>query len=348
MVNFTDVFLPSKGYAMKAMVLDRQAPINKRPLILKDITLPEPSVGEIRIRIQFCGVCHTDLHIVEGDLPLKMTPLIPGHQVVGIVDKRGPGVQSHAEGDRIGAAWLYSTCGVCGFCRCGDENLCDSARFTGWDFNGGYAEYMVVPAKFAYRLPAHIPGMQAAPLMCAGIIGFRSLRLSEIRPGQRIGLWGFGASAHVTIQIARYWGCDVYVFTRQPKHRDHALELGAVWAGGPDDTPPEPMHSSIIFAPSGEIVPKALNTLARGGVLAINAIHMSPIPELKYSSIYHERTVRSITNCTRYDAIELLKLAASIPIKTDVTLYGLDQANEALHDIKRSSINGAAVLKVVK
>lgn len=331
---------------MKAMVLEQQNPADNNPLILKDVPLPEPSSGEIRIHVRYCGVCHTDLHIVEGDLPLKMTPLIPGHQIVGTVDRTGPGVRSHTEGDRVGAAWLHSSCGICEFCRRGDENLCAGARFTGWDLNGGFAEYVIVPAKYAYRLPASFPDEQAAPLMCAGIIGFRSLRLSEIRPGQRLGLWGFGASAHVTIQIARYWGCDVYVFTRQRKHRDHALELGAVWAGGPDDNPPEIIHSSIIFAPAGEIVPKALNSLARGGVLAINAIHMSPIPELQYNALYFERTIRSIANCTRYDALELLKLAALIPIKTNVTLYELDQANEALKDMKRSEISGAAVLKV--
>jgi len=249
-------------------------------------------------------------------------------------------------GDQVGVTWLYSTCDQCDYCVSGKENLCDQAHFTGYHHHGGFAEYTVIPADFAHFIPQGFPAIQAAPLLCAGVIGYRSLRLSEIQPGQRLGLYGFGASAHVTIQIARHWGCKVYVFTRSENHRKHALELGANWAGGAEDEPPDKMDSSIIFAPAGTLVPDALRVLRKGGTLAINAVHMSPIPTMPYNLIYFERTLRSVANCTRQDGKELLQLAAEIPIKTDVEIYDLSEANFVLQKLKQAEIRGAAVLKI--
>jgi propanol-preferring alcohol dehydrogenase len=293
-------------------------------------------------------VCHTDLHLVEGEIELPSLPVIPGHQIAGRVHALGTGVSRFALGDRVGVPWLYSTCGQCQYCQRGQENLCGQAQFTGQHADGGFAEYMVVPAEYAYSLPDGFPDEQAAPLLCAGIIGYRSLRLSEIQPGGRLGLYGFGASAHVTIQVARHWGCDVYVFTRSPEHQEHALELGATWVGQAQDTPPDELDSAITFAPAGWLVPEALRVLRRGGTLAINAIHMSPIPELPYHLLYGERTVRSVANSTRKDAEELLCLAAEIPIHADVELYPLEAANTVLQRLKRSEVQGAAVLKCLE
>ncbi len=242
--------------------------------------------------------------------------------------------------------WLYSTCGRCDFCGRGLENLCDEARFTGQHADGGFAAYMVVSQAFAYPIPEGLPDAQVAPLLCAGIIGYRSLRLSDIQPGGRLGLYGFGASAHVTIQVARYWGCEVYVFTRSEEHRCHALELGAAWAGRAQDTPPAKLDSAITFAPAGWLVPEALRVLRKGGTLALNAIHMSPIPELPYALLYGERTVRSVANSTRQDAQELLRLGAQIPIRTEVETYPLSEANAALQRLKRSEVRGSVVLEV--
>jgi len=329
---------------MKAMILKAPRPVEENPLAAIELPPPEPGPDDIRIRVHVCGVCHTDLHTVEGELALPKLPLIPGHQIVGTVESMGANVTRFCVGDRVGVTWLYSACGECDFCRQGLENLCDNARFTGLHADGGYAQYAVVPAAFAYPIPAGFPDAQAAPLLCAGVIGYRSLRLCEIQPGQRLGLYGFGASAHVTIQVARHWGCEVYVFTRSEEHRRHARELGAVWVGGAEDDPPAEMDSSITFAPAGWIVPEALRVLRKGGTLAINAIHMSPIPEMKYSLIYGERTVRSVANCTRQDAEELLRLAAEIPIRTDVELYPLEEANRVLQRLKRAEVRGAAVL----
>lgn len=333
---------------MRAMVL-RDAggrPAEENPLSLAILPIPAPAEDEIRLRVLVCGVCHTDLHTVEGDLPLPRIPLVPGHQVVGTVDAVGEKAGRFQPGDRAGVPWLHASCRECYYCRSGRENLCDDIRFTGLHVDGGFAEYMVAPAHFAYPIPPGFPDAQAAPLLCAGIIGYRSLRLSEIKPGQRLGLYGFGASAHVTIQVARYWGCEVYVYTRSQEHRQHALELGAVWTGSAEDTPPALMHGSITFAPAGWIVPATLRHLRKGGVLAINAIHMTPIPEIQYDLIYGERTVRSVANSTRQDAVELLQLAADIPIHTDIELYPLEEANSVLQRLKRSEIRGAAVLRV--
>ena len=331
---------------MRAMILREPRSVEENPLVSVDLAAPEPAPGQVRLQVRACGVCHTDLHLVEGEIPTPKLPVVPGHQIVGRVDALGEGVTRFVVGDRAGVPWLYSTCGQCDYCQRGLENLCDSARFTGQHVDGGFAEYMVVPAGFAYPLPAGFPDDQAAPLLCAGIIGYRSLRLSEIEPGGRLGLYGFGASAHVTIQVARHWHCEVYVFTRSQEHQRHALELGAAWVGQAQDTPPAELDSAITFAPAGWLVPEALRVLRKGGTLAINAIHMSPIPEMPYSLLYGERTVRSVANATRQDAEDLLRLAATIPIRTDVELYPLEQANAVLQRLKRSEIQGAAVLHV--
>jgi propanol-preferring alcohol dehydrogenase len=331
---------------MKAVVLREPKPVEDNPLEMADLPVPEPSPGQVRLRVGACGVCHTDLHLVEGEIATPKLPVVPGHQIVGRVDALGEGVTRFAVGDRAGVPWLYSTCGECGYCQRGLENLCDNARFTGQHADGGFAEYMVVPADFAYSIPIGFPDDQAAPLLCAGIIGYRSLRLSEIEPGERLGLYGFGASAHVTIQVARHWGCEVYVFTRSEEHQRHARALGAAWVGQAQDTPPAELDSAITFAPAGWLVPEALRVLRKGGTLAINAIHMSPIPELPYHLLYGERTVRSVANSTRRDAEELLLLAAEIPIETEVELYPLDQANAVLQRLKRAEVQGAAVLQV--
>ena len=330
---------------MEAMILREAKPAEENPLTRATLPVPEPAPGQIRLRVHACGVCHTDLHLVEGEIALPRLPVVPGHQIIGQVDTLGEGVTRFGAGQRVGVPWLYSTCGACETCQRGLENLCDSARFTGQHVDGGFAEYMVVPADFAYAIPAGFPDEQAAPLLCAGVIGYRSLRLSEIQPGGRLGLYGFGASAHVTIQVARHWECEVYVFTRSEEHQRHALDLGAVWVGQAQDTPPEQLDSAITFAPAGWLVPEALRVMRKGGTLAINAIHMSPIPEMPYATLYGERTVRSVANATRRDARELLALAADIPVHIEVELYALDEANAVLRRLKKSEIQGAAVLQ---
>ena len=331
---------------MKAMVLKAPEAIEKSPLKYEKTEDPHPGQGEVRIKIRACGVCHTDLHVVEGELVLPKLPIIPGHQIVGIVDETGSDVTRFKKGDRLGVPWLYSTCRDCEFCRQGLENLCENARFTGLHVNGGFAQFVVVPEAFSYPVPEGFPDIQAAPLLCAGIIGYRALRLCEIKPGERLGMYGFGASAHVTIQIARHMGCEVYVFTRSEKHRKHAETLGASWTGTADDKPPAELDGSIIFAPAGELVPKALNVLRKGGTLSLAGIYMTPLPSIDYQLIYGERTVRSVANSTRKDAEGLLGLAREIPIHTDVETFPLNRANEVLQRLKRSEINGAAVLEI--
>ncbi len=331
---------------MKAMVLSASAPIESSPLILSELPKPDPGPGQIRIRVRVCGVCHTDLHTVEGELELPKLPLVPGHQIVGVVDALGEGVTRFQVGDRVGVPWLHQACGVCDYCLRGDENLCESAQFTGLHVDGGYADYTLAPAPFAYPIPGVFSDAEASPLLCAGIIGYRSLRLSEIQPGQRLGLYGFGASAHIAIQVARHWDCQVYVFTRTESHRQLARELGAAWVGDARDDPGVRLHSSITFAPAGWIVPEALRVLDKGGTLAINAIHMSPIPEMPYHLIYHERTLRSVANSTRQDAEDLLEVAAEIPIRTEVHAFPLEEANQALQALKASRIDGAAALEI--
>jgi len=294
--------------------------------------------------VKACGLCHTDLHIVEGELPAPRLPVIPGHQIVGVVEARGEGASRFREGDRVGVPWLHDACGACEYCARGRENLCEFARFTGLHVNGGYAEFTVVSQDFAYPVPVSFSDEAAAPLLCAGIIGYRALRLSEIRPGETLGLYGFGASAHIAIQVARHWKCEVYVFTRSKEHRQLARELGAAWTGRAEEDPPARIHSAVIFAPAGPLVPEALRVLRKGGVIALAGIYMSPIPSLEYSSIYHERTLRSVANSTRQDAHEILRLAGEIPIRTEIETFALEEANEALLRLKESRIRGAGVL----
>lgn len=331
---------------MQAMQLQDPQPIEKRPLRHVETAVPTPTSSQIRVKITACGVCHTDLHTVEGDLDLPTLPVIPGHEIVGAVDAVGHEVTGHRVGDRVGVGWLNWTCGECAYCRDGLENLCSHARFTGLHADGGYAQYAVVDQRFAFSIPAALDDAHAAPLLCAGIVGYRALRLSGIQPGQRLGLYGFGASAHLVIQVARHWDCDVYVFTRSQAHRQHALELGAAWAGGAEDEPPHKLHGSITFAPAGWIIPLALNHLRPGGALAVNAIHTSPIPQMAYDTIYHERTLRSVKNFTRQDAREFLQLAVDIPVQTTVSIYPLPEANDVLQQVKASEVNGAAVLRI--
>jgi len=309
--------------------------------------MPEPGPGEILVCISVCGICRTDLHVIEGELPNSTLPLIPGHQAVGIVSQVGAGVTEQRIGERVGIAWLQHTCGLCEYCLSGRENLCERARFTGYQVDGGYAEYALVPAAFAYPIPTIFSDEEAAPLLCAGIIGYRALRLSGIQPGQRLGLYGFGASAHIAIQMARHRGCQVYVSSLKPEHQRLALELGAAWVGGSTDSPPDKLHSSIIFAPAGELVPQALRSLARGGTLAIAGIHMTPIPSLDYDrEVFGERTIRSVTANTRQDGLDLLREAAAIPIKTHTVRFSLEEANRALQALKSGSFQGAAVLSI--
>ena len=329
---------------MKGMRLFEPKSVGEDPLSLVEMAEPQPGRNQVRLRVSMCGVCHTDLHIVEGELELPRLPLIPGHQIVGVVEASGAGASRFQVGDRAGVGWLNWTCGECDFCRRGRENLCPNARFTGLHADGGYAQYTVIDEKFAYPLPPGFSDADAAPLLCAGIIGYRSLRLSGIQPGGRLGLYGFGASAHLAIQVARHWDCEVHVFSRSPEHRRHAEELGATWVGGADDDHPANLDAGVTFAPAGWIVPLALGHLRPGGRLAINAIHMSPIPEMPYDRLYGERVLRSVTNFTRQDAEEFLALAAAIPIKSDVELQPLAEANEVLQRLKASDIRGAAVL----
>lgn len=330
---------------MKAMVLDQPNDVSTGPLLLRDRPIPIPKTGQVLVKIHVCGVCRTDLHVVEGELPDIRLPLIPGHQAVGTVVHLGSGVSDVKEGHRVGIAWLQGTCGRCDFCTSGRENLCLQAKFTGYQVDGGYAEYAAVSARFAYPIPPIFSDEEAAPLLCAGIIGYRALRLSGIKPGQRLGLYGFGASAHIAIQIARHWGCQVYVSSLKPEHQNLARQLGAVWVGGATDMPPDKLHGSIIFAPAGELVPPALRALDRGGTLALAGIHMSPIPSLDYDrDVFGERVIRSVTANTRQDGIDLLREAAAIPIKPHTVSFPLVEANRALQELKAGSFQGAAVL----
>jgi propanol-preferring alcohol dehydrogenase len=329
------------------MVLHESGDVSSSRLLMADVPAPQPRPGEVRVRVRVCGVCRTDLHIVEGDLPAAKLPLVPGHEAVGIVDQIGPGVRSAKEGDRVGIAWLQQTCGRCEFCRSGRENLCLQAVFTGYHRDGGYADYAVVSDSFLYPIPDRFTDDDAAPLLCAGIIGYRALRLSGVRPGERLGLYGFGASAHITIQVARHWGCQVYVCSLREEHQALARELGATWVGGAAAMPPEKLHGAIMFAPAGELVPPALCALERGATLAIAGIHMSPIPAIHYDQeLFGERTIRSVTANTKQDGVELLREAAVIPIRSHTHRYKLEQANEALQRLKAGTIKGAAVLAI--
>jgi propanol-preferring alcohol dehydrogenase len=331
---------------MRAMVLDQPRPAEENPLQLREVPLPEPGAGEIRLRVRCCGVCHTDLHIVEGEIKLPKLPVTPGHQIVGVVDAFGPGVQHFREGDRAGVPWLYSTDGACPYCLRGQENLCENARFTGLHVDGGYAEAMLVGEQFAYPVPAAFDDHHAAPLLCAGVIGYRSLRLSNARAGERLGLYGFGASAHIVLQIARHQGCEVYVFTRTPAHRELAQRLGAAWVGTSQQQPPAALDAAIVFAPVGSLVPVALSSVRKGGTVALAGIVMSQIPAMDYALLYHERVLRSAANSTRDDVRECLQLAAEVPVTTAVQVFSLEQANQALQAMKHSRIEGAGVLRI--
>ena len=331
---------------MKACVLRSPAPIETRPLAFTDVRDPQPGPGELLVRVRACGVCRTDLHVVEGELTPRKSPVIPGHQVVGVVESRGEGATKFAVGARVGIAWLHRTDGVCEYCRAGAENLCDHPDFTGYTVDGGYAEYLTAPESFVYSIPQAFADLQAAPLLCAGIIGFRSLRLSGIRHGGRLGFYGFGAAAHVAIQVARHWNVEVYAATRDVRHQKLARELGAAWAGGTLDAPPVKLDAAIVFAPAGEIVPAALAALRKGGTLVLGGIHMSPIPQMSYELLYQERAIRSVANNTREDGEEFLRVAAEIPIQTHVKAFPLGEANQALDALKNDAIPGAAVLVV--
>ena len=329
---------------MKACLLRAPARIETNPLEYTDVPTPQPGRGAVLIRVNACGVCRTDLHVIEGELAPRKSPVIPGHQVAGAVEACGENARRFAPGARVGVAWLHRTDGICSYCRAGAENLCDHPEFTGYTVDGGYAEYVVAPEEFVYALPEGFADNQAAPLLCAGIIGFRSLRLSGIQPGGRLGLYGFGAAAHVAIQVARHWNVEVYAATRDARHQRLALELGAAWAGGTLAAPPVPLDAAIVFAPAGEIVPAALKALRKGGTLALGGIHMSAIPALDYDLLYQERVVRSVANNTREDGREFLRIAAEIPIRTHIQTFPLREADRALNALKNDAIPGAAVL----
>ncbi len=331
---------------MRAMVLQRPRPVEESPLELREMPTPNPGPGQIRLQVRCCGLCHTDLHTVEGDLPLPKLPLVPGHQIVGIVDAAGEGVRNRREGDRVGIPWLYSTDQTCDYCRRGLENLCEQARFTGYHVHGGYADHAIVHEDYSYSIPRMFSDENAAPLLCAGVIGYRSYRLSGIRPAERLGLYGFGASAHLVLQLARHQGCEVYVFTRAESHRDLAVKLGAAWVGVAEDTPPQQLDAAIIFAPAGALVPQTLRVLRKGGTLALAGITMSAIPQMDYSLLYQERTIRSVANSTRKDCREFLEIAAEVPLRTEIEVFSLGQANEALQALKKSEIKGAGVLRI--
>jgi propanol-preferring alcohol dehydrogenase len=318
-----------------------------RPLVLGTRPDPSPGAGELLVRVHVCGVCRTDLHLAQGELAPKRPHVVPGHEVVGDVVELGPGCNRFGIGDRVGIAWLRGTCGICRFCLRGDENLCLSPRFTGWDDDGGYAEFTTVPEKFAYSVPEVFSDNEAAPLLCAGIIGYRALRRSQIKPGGRLGIYGFGASAHLAAQVAMHEGAEVYVMTRSPDARRLASELGAVFVGDAYDEPPEPLDSAILFAPAGELVPVALRGLDRGGTLAIAGIYLSDIPPLNYAAdLFQERQVLSVTANTRRDGTGFLAVAARIPLRPAVTRYDFTEADQALTDLSADLVTGAAVLQV--
>jgi propanol-preferring alcohol dehydrogenase len=332
---------------MRAWAVTTPGPIDGSPVALVDHPVPVPGPGEVRVRVSVCGVCRTDLHLAEGDLAPHRPGTIPGHEVVGTVDRLGPDARLFSPGDRVGIAWLRRTCGACRFCRRGRENLCLTPAFTGWDADGGYADHAVVDERFAYRLPAAFSDETAAPLLCAGIIGYRALRQAALPPGGRLGVYGFGASAHLAAQVALGEGATVYVMTRSPDARRLAMELGAAWAGDTFDPPPEPLDAAVTFAPAGEIVPAALAALDRGATLAVAGIHLTDIPPLRYSDhLFQERRLRSVTANTREDGREFLEIAARAGIRVETAAYPLEEAHRALRDLAHGRVTGAAVLRV--
>lgn len=331
-----------------AMQLQKPDLIASQPLGYTQVEIPAPGPGQVRLNILYCGVCHTDLHIAEGEIHPPRLPIIPGHQVVGVIDALGEGSAETGLqiGQRVGVPWLHATDRTCNYCRQGNDNLCPQARFTGFDVDGGYAGAMLAEAGFVIPLPAGISDIQAAPLLCAGIIGYRSLRRAELQPGEHLGLVGFGASAHLAIQVAQYWKCIVSVFTRSPGHQRLARDLGAAWVGEIGQNPPTLLDRAVVFAPAGELVPQTLEKLRPGGTLAINAVYMSDIPAFPYPLIYGERTLRSVANATYQDGLEFLDLATKIGIHSNLQIYDLRDANRALQDLKNSQINGEAVLQI--
>jgi propanol-preferring alcohol dehydrogenase len=331
---------------MQACILESPAHIETNPLRMEEVPKPSPAAGQVLVRVNACAVCRTDLHVIEGELAPRKSPITPGHQVVGVIEAAGQGAERYAIGTRVGVAWLHSTDGDCEYCLAAKENLCNNPSFTGYTVDGGYAEYCLADPGFVYPIPDGFDDLKAAPLLCAGIIEFRSLRLSGIGPGGRLGLYGFGAAAHVAIQVARHWGADVYACTRDQRHQKLALELGAVWAGGTIADPPAKLDCAIIFAPAGEIVPAALKALKKGGTLALGGIHMSDIPALDYNLLYQERVVRSVANNTRQDGHDFLRIAAEIPIHVETQVFPLREANRALNALKNDAIRGSAVLQV--
>jgi len=334
-------------WCVRAWEVVSPGPLTGTPLRLVERDPPVPGPGQVRVRVSTCGVCRTDLHVAMGDLPVHRRRVVPGHEVVGVVDAVGAQASRFAPGDRVGIAWLASTCGLCRFCRRGDENLCPEATFTGWDHDGGYAEAAVVDERYAYRIPDGLSDDQAAPLLCAGIIGYRSLRRTGLRPGGRLGIYGFGGSAHLTAQVALHEGAEVHVMTRSEDARQLALDLGASSVGGADAAPPVPLDAAIVFAPAGEVVPPALAALDRGGVLVIAGIHLSDVPPLHYQDhLFYERELRSVTANTRRDGEEFLTLATRMGVVATTTPYPLDHADRALADLANDRLTGAAVLHV--
>lgn len=330
----------------RVLQLVKPGPIESRPLRVTDRLDFEPGAGEVAIDVSACAVCRTDLQIVEGDLAARRLPIVPGHQAVGRIRAVGAGVRNWQPGARVGVAWLAGACGRCRYCTSNRENLCEQAEFTGWDRDGGFAETMMARADYVFPIPASFSDQQAAPLLCGGIIGYRSLRLSGIEPGGRLGLYGFGASALLCFQVARHWGCEVFVATRSRSEQQRALDMGAAWAGSYHDQPPIELDAAITFAPVGYVVVEALKAVVPGATVAINAIHLDTVPEFPYDLLWKERSIRSVANFTRRDAEEFLTLAAEIPIKTVVDPYPLSDVNIALAQVQRGEVDGAAVLTV--
>lgn len=327
---------------MQAMVLETA----RQPLQLRQLPTPKPESDQVLVRVNACGICRTDLHVVDGELTSPKLPLVPGHQIVGIVEKLGSNVTTLAIGDRVGIPWLGRTCGCCRYCKSDRENLCDNALFTGYQLDGGYGEYTVARADFCFKIPEGYPDLQAAPLLCAGLIGYRALGMTG--NAQNLGLYGFGAAAHIILQVAKYQGRQVFAFTRDNDldSQHFAKHLGADWAGGSNDQPPKELDAAIIFAPAGQLVPAALKVMAKGGIVVCAGIHMSDIPSFPYELLWGERMVRSVANLTRRDGAEFLAIAPKIPIQTTVTTYPLSAANQALNDLRQGNFQGSAVLEI--
>ena len=333
---------------MKAWVLDRPKPIEQRPLALRDVPRPEPGEGDVLLRVLCCAICRTDLHIIEGDLSLPKLPITPGHQVVAVVEKTGPGVSFLKPGEMVGVPWLASVDGTCFYCQMDHENLCDNGRFTGLHVDGGYAEYMLARALFVYPLPRPSDPLYAAPLLCSGVIGYRSLKLAQVPKKGKLGLYGFGSSAHITMQVAIHLGAECYVITRGEAGQEHARKLGAVWTGGPDDHPPELLDSIILFAPAGELSPVALRHLKKGGIVTCAGIHMSDIPQFPYHLLWGERMIRSVANSTRADVREMLEIGAEMKLKPDITVLDFENLNEHLLAFKQGRFTGTGVVRITE